>query len=112
MLQAFASNRVRGMESHRIVHGTSLPAEHAEIAANAFLRAPRLRGYACGMFRASARLAASTTRPASIDVRQRKSPGAHTRWSHGRHGSAPASTDSVAYRASRQGAERTGSVGP
>ena len=57
-------------------------------------------------------MAAATTCAGGMDVRQRKSPGTHTRWSHGRHGSSPASTDSVTHPSSRHGAERAGSVGP
>ena len=45
-------------------------------------------------------------------VRQRKSPGAQTRWSHGRQGSSPASTASLGRSLLRHGRDRTGSVGP
>jgi hypothetical protein len=47
-----------------------------------------------------------------MEVRQRKSPGSQTRWSQGRHGSVPASTDSVIKEAARHGADLTGRVGP
>jgi hypothetical protein len=49
---------------------------------------------------------------ASMRVKHRKSPGAHARWSHGRHGKSSISTDSVVSRGSRQGLDRTDSVGP
>lgn len=62
--------------------------------------------------RACARSAASTTASTSIRVRHRKSPGWHTRWSHGRHGRPSTSTDSVTSAGSRHGAERAASVGP
>ena len=47
-----------------------------------------------------------------IIVRQRKSPGTHSRWWHGRHGSAPASTAMAPIERSRQGIDRSGNVGP
>jgi hypothetical protein len=45
-------------------------------------------------------------------VRQRKSPGTHVRWWHGRQGSAPASIDTVPIPGGRHGADRSGKVGP
>ena len=61
---------------------------------------------------ASRRSAAFTTASGGIRVRQRKSPGAQTRWSHGRQGSSPASTASLRRSPLRHGCDRTGSVGP
>ena len=58
------------------------------------------------------RSTAAATISTLIRVRHRKSPGAHTRCRHGRHGSGPASTDSAAQRGSRQGIDRSASVGP
>src|SRR5690606_16382855 len=60
----------------------------------------------------STRSAAAWTASAEMVVRHRKSPGAQTRWSHGRQGNAPASTDTVGIVAGRHGADRSGSVGP
>jgi hypothetical protein len=45
-------------------------------------------------------------------VKHRKSPGAHTRWSHGRHASPSISTAIVTGPAGRHGADRAESVGP
>ena len=44
--------------------------------------------------------------------RHRKSPGSHTRWSQGRHGSSPASTVSTAAAPPRHGPQTAGVVGP
>ena len=47
-----------------------------------------------------------------IIVRQRKSPGTQWRWWQGRQGSGPASTPIAPIAGSRQGSDRSGSVGP
>ncbi len=44
--------------------------------------------------------------------RHRKSPGSHTRWSQGRHGSSPTSTVSTAAAPPRHGPQTAGVVGP